>query len=199
MIINKELLDQAMSYDAYVALIDKLLLEGKSTSGDQEESTLEYTRLNQQRTKKWNKIVNVTGSLTVALEKLPHEMIWLVLTEGWCGDAAQNLPVINKMANVSEKIELKILLRDQHLDLMDAYLTNGARAIPKLIILRKSDLKELAVWGPRPAPLQKMMHDYKSNGADPAIDIYQQMHLWYSRDKGETLQSEFLSLLNSVS
>ena len=199
MIINKELLNKAMNYDAYVALIDKLLLEGKSTSGDQEQSMLDYTRLNQQRAKKWDKIVNVNGPLSAALEKVPYEMIWLVLTEGWCGDAAQNLPVINKIANISDKIELKLLLRDQHLDLMDAYLTNGGRAIPKLIILRKSDLKELAVWGPRPDPLRKMMHDYKSNGADPTIDIYQQMHLWYSRDKGETLQTEFLSLLNSVS
>ena len=150
-----------MSYKAYLALIDKLLQEGKSTSGDQNESNLAYTRLNQQRTKKWDKIISVNEPLTQALSRLPYNMIWLVLTEGWCGDAAQSLPIINKMAEISAQIELKLLLRDQHPQLMDAYLTKGARAIPKLIFLRKSDLKELAVWGPRPAPAQNMLYDYK--------------------------------------
>ena len=199
MIIDKELIEKAMSYDAYLALIDKLLLEGKSTTGDQNESLVSYTRLNQQRAKKWDKIVSIEAPLSLALKKLPYELIWLVLTEGWCGDAAQTLPVINKMANLSDKIELKLLLRDRHLRLMDAYLTNGARAIPKLIFLKKENLQELAVWGPRPSPAQHILSDYKNNGSDPNIDIYQQIHLWYSRDKAQTLQTEFLSLVKDLS
>ena len=196
--INEDLLKQAMSYDAYLALIDKLLEEGKSTSGDQNENLLNYTRLNQQRTKKWDKIVTINEQLSETLENAPYDMIWLVLSEGWCADAAQNLPVINKMAKISDKIELKLLLRDQHPKLMDAYLTNGSRAIPKLIFLRKPNLAELAVWGPRPTPAQNMLHDYRNNGSDPETDIYQQIHLWYSRDKADTLQMEFVSLLEGL-
>ena len=188
-----------MSYEAYLTLTDELLKEGKSTSGDQTESQLAYTRLNQQRTKKWDKIININEPLTHALKEIPYDMIWLVLTEGWCGDAAQNLPIINKMAELSGQIDLKLLLRDQYPQLMDAYLTKGARAIPKLIFLRKSDLKELAVWGPRPAPAQNILYDYKNNGSDPAKDIYQEIHLWYSKDKAEALQAEFLSLIKSLS
>ena len=188
-----------MGYEAYLALVDKLLQEGKSTSGGQNESLLNYTRLNQQRTKKWDKIISINEPLSLALEKVSYEIIWLVLTEGWCADAAQNLPIINKMANITDKIELKVLLRDQHPRLMDAYLTGGARAIPKLIFLRKNNLQELATWGPRPLPAQNMLYDYKNNGADPAIDIYQQIHLWYSKDKADTLQSEFLSLVQNLS
>ena len=188
-----------MSYEAYVALIDKLLLEGKSTSGHQDESLAKYTRLNQQRAKKWDKTVNINAQLSQALESVPYDMVWLALSEGWCGDAAQNLPVINKMAKITDKVELKILLRDQHPQLMDAYLTNGAKAIPKLIFLRKSDLEELRTWGPRPAPAQKILFDYKNNGADPTVDIYQQIHLWYSKDRANALQAEFLSLVQGLS
>ncbi|MDN5216587.1 thioredoxin family protein [Fulvivirgaceae bacterium BMA12] len=198
MSIDRELIEQAMSYEAYLTLIDELLQEGKSTSGDRKESNLAYTRLNQQRTKKWDKIININEPLTQALSTLSYDIIWLVLTEGWCGDAAQNLPIINKMAMISPQIDLKLLLRDQHPQLMDAYLTKGARAIPKLIFLRKSDLKELAVWGPRPSPAQNMLYDYKKNGSDPTIDIYQEIHLWYSKNKAEALQEEFLSLVKNL-
>ena len=188
-----------MSYEAYLALIDKLFEEGKSTSGGQNESLLNYTRLNQQRTKKWDKIVSINEQLSQALKKAPYDIIWLVLSEGWCADAAQNLPIINKMAKISDKIEMKLLLRDQYPKLMEAYLTRGAKAIPKLIFLRKSNLEELAVWGPRPSPAQNMLYDYRNNGSDPEIDIYQQIHLWYSKDKANTLQAEFLSLINNLS
>ena len=199
MVINRELLEQAMSYDAYTALIDELLGQGKSTSGDQDESQVSYTRLNQQRAKKWDKVVTIDQTLSTALQNVPYNLIWLVLTEGWCGDAAQNLPIINKMAALSDKIDLKLLLRDQHPELMDFYLTNGARAIPKLIVLKQENLEELVVWGPRPSPAQEILIDYKNSGSDPDIDIYQQIHLWYAKDKGKALQTEFLSLLNNLS
>ena len=199
MVINRELLEQAMSYDAYTALIDELLGQGKSTSGDQDESQVSYTRLNQQRAKKWDKVVTIDQTLSTALQNVPYNLIWLVLTEGWCGDAAQNLPIINKMAGLSDKIDLKLLLRDQHPELMDSYLTNGARAIPKLIVLKQENLEELVVWGPRPSPAQEILIDYKNSGSDPDIYIYQQIHLWYAKDKGKALQTEFLSLLNNLS
>ena len=60
-------------------------------------------------------------------------MIWLIITEGWCGDAAQCIPTIEKIAAESKNIETHYVLRDENLDLIDEYLTNNARSIPKLI------------------------------------------------------------------
>ena len=117
-----------------------------------------------------------------------------MLTEGWCGDAAQNLPVINKMADLNENITLKIVLRDENLDLMDLFLTNGGRAIPKLIALDK-DNNLLDTWGPRPAVATKMVADYKTKHGALDAQLKEDLQVWYNKDKGKSTQDDFIKLL----
>ena len=114
----------------------------------------------------------------------------MLITEGWCGDAAQNVPFIQALAALNPKIELRLFYRDQHPELMDAYLTNGGKAIPKLIVLRAADLQELGTWGPRPAPAQVLMDDWKAQGGGDYTQIAEAIHGWYAKDRLITLQQE---------
>lgn len=186
------------TYLAYRTLVNDLLTQNQSTGTDHSTKMLEYTRLNVQRMNKWDKRIELNQDLIRLAKKMTNEQLWVVLTEGWCGDAAQNLPVINKVAQQNDKIELKLLLRDQHPDLMDEYLTNGARSIPKLIVYDKSTGSKLFEWGPRPKPIQDLLYQIKNNLDFSYEQFALQTHTWYAKDKGNTLQKELLALLKSI-
>lgn len=126
-------------------------------------------------------------------------MIWMVLSEGWCGDSAQILPFVNKMAEVNDHIDMKVIFRDEHPEVMDEFLTNGtSRSIPKIVFLHADTLDVLGSWGPRP----KMVHEqYMTERADPEIGgkkAANNLHVWYARDKGKVIQQEFLETLKSA-
>src|SRR6056297_4347236 len=110
-IITPEIIDQAMDYEAYRSMIDDLLGEGKTTGTNHSDAMIDYTKMNVQRMKRLDKQVELSESLQEELEALDRKRIWLVLTEAWCGDAAQNVPVITKMAEQTDNIDLKFILR----------------------------------------------------------------------------------------
>lgn len=197
-IITPELLAQALNYSSYRTLIEGLLKDGKATGENHSEAMLNFSQLNLQRMKKWDKTVKLSADLLQAVRAIDRKQEWLVLTEGWCGDAAQNLPIINKLAEANDLITLRLLLRDENLEVMDCHLTNGGRSIPKLIVLDATTYEELAHWGPRPAPVQELLMEMKSKGEFSYEDFSLLSHTWYAKDKSQTVQGEFLSLLKSI-
>ena len=127
---------------------------------------------------------------------LKNEWIWLVITEAWGGDAAQNNPVIAKIAEINPNIELKFILRDENPDVIDAYLTNSGRSIPKLICLDSKTLEEIGTWGPRPEAAQKRVTKDKSDPNVSHEEMVKNNQLWYLKDKTISVQNEFLELIN---
>lgn len=157
----------------------------------------EYIKLNQRRMHRVEKTYVAGAVIIEQLKALKYKMHWLVLTEHWCGDASQILPVLNALAELSEgRIEMRLVYRDQNPELMDAYLTSGTRSIPKLIQLDEHN-NVTGIWGPRPAIAQKMVKELKS---DPAtVETYaNELHLWYAKDKQQSLEAEISKLLFSA-
>lgn len=194
-IIDQNIIENALTYEEYTDLINGLFQVGKTTNDDNSESQLEYTKLNIHRSSKWDKRGKISVELSEKLESFPFKMTWLMITEGWCGDSAQIVPFIQKMTEQTDQIELKLLLRDKYPKVMDAFLTNGSRSIPKLIALRSDTLEVIGEWGPRPKEAQET---YMSERANPEIEnkiATQNLHLWYARNKGKAIQQEFLQLL----
>ena len=126
------------SYSEYRKLVSDLLLEGKSTGNEQSEDLIHYTTLNETRMNRLDKTIKITDENSRKLKSLDTEYIWLVISEGWCGDAAQLLPIINKMALQSDNIDLRIVLRDENEELMNFFLTNKSKAISILIFVDKN-------------------------------------------------------------
>ena len=202
--IPRTIVDNAMSYAAYRELIDRRFVDGETTGTDHSEAMLDYTHLNISRMRRLDKTVRLDEDTLEQLDLIQQPMIWLVLTEGWCGDAAQIIPVLNHMAHENEKIELKLILRDQHLDIMDAFLTKGGRSIPKLIFLDAETLEVIGDWGPRPViPQQKVMDakDHTQSIADPSErksyneEVKKEVQLWYAKDKTKSIQREVMEVL----
>lgn len=194
-VITQDVIDNAFTYKEYVDYVDKLYEEGTTTSGHDSEAMLHYTQLNQHRMKRLERTAKLDEKLVDYLQNLDTPMIWLVITEGWCGDAAQNLPLLHKMEEASDKVEMRLILRDQNLEIMDQYLTNGGRSIPKLIALKKDTLEELGTWGPRPAPAQELFLKAKNDDSVNKQEIAKDIQKWYAKDRSRTLQMEMLENL----
>ena len=194
----KEYIEKSMTYAEYIKLIDDLLLDGKTTGPNQSEEMFKYGKLNRQRMHRLEKTVVLNDSLKAKAEKVERRMIWLVITEGWCGDAAQNIPTIEKMAALSPNIETRYVLRDENLELIDKYLPFGGRSIPKLIALDAETLEELGTWGPRPAVAMNYFFEMKKSGLEKP-QMMENLQRWYLQDKEQSLQKEFEALLDEWS
>jgi hypothetical protein len=195
--MEKQYLELAIRYGDYVAILDRLLAEGKTTGNDQSEKMVNYASLNQQRMKRISKTYTPSEEAMSAASKLDRPIIWLVITEGWCGDAAQNIPILDKLQAIFPKVELKLILRDENPELMDQFLTNGGRSIPKLIALDANSYEVIETWGPRPAGLQKMVMDFKRNPHIPYEEFTKDVQLWYAKDKGRSTEQEIIKLMQN--
>lgn len=184
-----------MTYAEYIKLIDDLLLDGKTTGTNQSEAMFNYGKLNRQRMHRLEKTVLIGKALREAVRGSQRKMIWLIVTEGWCGDAAQNIPTIEKIASESDNIETRYVLRDENLELIDAYLTNNARSIPKLIALDAETLAEIGTWGPRPQAAMDYFLKMKKEGLEKP-QMMENIQRWYLADKEKSLQAEFEVLLD---
>ncbi len=190
--------NDGVDYSTYRKLINDLLAEGKTTGPDHSEAMLHYTKMNVQRMNRVEKTTVLMDELVKAIENVKGSYHFLVISEGWCGDAAQIVPVINKIVlAAADKFDLKFVLRDQHLSLIDHYLTNGGRAIPVLLVLDEDKNVILPKWGPRPAVLQGLLAAWKKENTDPIL-IAEKLHGWYAKDKTQTTQLELIELLKKL-
>ena len=182
------------SYQEYRKLVSDLVAEGKSTGPNQTEDLTHFSMLNVKRMDRLDKKIELSEDTILRLQKPEKKQLWLVLTEGWCGDAAQNLPVIEKMAKQSSHIELRLILRDENPEVMNLFLTNGAQAIPKLISFDE-DLNVLFTWGARPSIATQMVTDYKAKHGKLDPEFKKNLQVWYNKDKGQNVQSDVVTLI----
>tara|TARA_R110000782_G_scaffold71016_2_gene142582 strand:+ start:240 stop:863 length:624 start_codon:yes stop_codon:yes gene_type:complete len=188
-------INSSMAYLDYRLMVSNLALEGKSTGSIESQEHNDFTRLNDQRMKRLDKTIKIDADSEVKIKGIVKKTTWLVLTESWCGDAAQTLPVMNKITDLNKNISLRLVLRDENLDLMEQFLSNGAMAIPKLISIDDTTGKVIGEWGSRPSIAAKMVQDYKSKHGKLTAEFKQDLQLWYNKDKGQNTVSDLLSLL----
>lgn len=191
-------LEKSISYYEFRTFVTQSLLNNPEAL--QIDSVyLPYAELNETRLKRLDKTMKVEAHEADILKNLTKKYIWLVLTESWCGDAAQSVPVMNKLAEASSGvIEMRLVFRDQNLELMDLFLTNGGRSIPKLLVLDKETLEVLGDWGPRPSGATRFLEDYKSAHGSVDEEGKTGLQMWYTKDKGEEVRKEIVALMQRL-
>ncbi|MBK0402397.1 thioredoxin family protein [Adhaeribacter sp. BT258] len=195
----KPTLENPLTYNLYAVLIEALVAAGQTTGPEQTEEKIAFTKLNAQRSKRVHRTFEMLPELRETLQHLPEKWEWLLITESWCGDGAQLVPAIAEIAAATPNIELSILLRDENPELMDLYLTNGGRAIPKLICLNAETDETLFAWGPRPEAIQQKVKEFKTeNPYAGKEELHQQLAVWYAKDKSITLQRDMLNLIKKA-
>lgn len=193
--IVQEGLPKAISYPAYRKLVDDHAAQETSTGPIQTEALSNYTMLNQRRMKRLDKTTKLQEADIAKISSFKGDVTWLVITESWCGDAAQTMPAMQKIAELSEGIDLKVILRDENLELMDAFLYNGGRSIPKLIVIDNASGEILGDWGPRPSKATQLVNNYKEAHGILTPEFKQDLQVWYNKDKGQNTIEDLLRLL----
>ena len=155
--------------------------------------TLPYIKMNDQRMKRLDKTIELTEENLSFLKQFKTKILWIVLSEGWCGDAAHALPVLNKMAEASDAIELKVVFRDENVDLMNQFLTNGGKSIPKLIMVNPETFEVITDWA------VQLMVELKAKFGSVTDEVKEELQKWYNNDKTISTQNEIVQILkNSV-
>lgn len=186
----------AFSYSEFLEHVKSLFAQGNVTGDENNIDRLEATKINISRFKRLDKTAKVDPEVFNVLNEEPHNWRWTIIAEGWCGDAAQILPYINKIANESDHIELEVVLRDEHPEVMDQFLTNGSRSIPILVCHDIDSNRVLGHWGPRPVRMIEWIQDYKKENASyTPTEFKTALHKFYAQDKGQAINSDLLQAI----
>ncbi|WP_340067152.1 thioredoxin family protein [Ascidiimonas aurantiaca] len=191
----QESIQNAMSYETYKKLVSAMISKGLSTGAEQSEALSNYTILNERRMQRWDKVLKISDPVREKIESFQGNVTWLVLTESWCGDAAHAIPVIGKLASLNKGITFKLVLRDENDALMQRYLTNGGRAIPKLLVIDNTTAEVMNTWGPRPSTATRMVDEFKKEYGALTPEFKKELQLWYNKDKGQTIARDLSELL----
>ncbi len=158
-------------------------------SAQSHDEHLQYVPMNKQRSVRIEKTYKPSPEIVEIVEKIETPQTWLIITEDWCGDSSQIVPYILSIAKLSTNITVRFLLRDSFPEIMDKYLTNGSKSIPKIIAFDTQSEEELWTWGPRPAQAAREFLQRKAEGVAKS-DNQLQLHTWYAQDKGKSIEKE---------
>ncbi len=182
-----------LTMDSYIKTMEQQALLNADDLPDEEVEKLEFTKLNLHRTGRILRTYKVSEDLSAMVQTIDDDQLWVIITEPWCGDSAQCVPYFSALADLNPKIDLRLVLRDENPDIMDAFLTEGKRSIPILVVFDALG-KVLFTWGPRPAEAQKVFLKAKAEGLGKP-DILERLHLFYGRNRGKALEAEFKQIL----
>ncbi|GEQ84593.1 thioredoxin [Patiriisocius marinistellae] len=191
----KETIASSMSYEEYRILVAEKVASKSSTGPNQSEAYVNYTKLSDARMRRLDKTIKISKALNNAALNYDKKVTWLILTESWCGDAAQSMPVFHKIEQLNSNIKVKVALRDDNIETMQYFLTNGGMSIPKLVAIDEITNKVIGEWGPRPTVATKMVSDYKAEHGMLTPAFKQDLQVWYTKDKATSIMEDALELL----
>lgn len=194
--ILKNSVEKGFSYKTYTELIKQLVSEGKSTGTEQTVERIDFTKLNASRMRRLDKTLVIPKQAIKSFQNIKENQTWLVILESWCADGAQTIPILNKICNELPNVDLKIVLRDENLELMDLFLTNGTRSIPKLIVL-DSKCNVINTWGSRSRIATKMVEAYKSQNGKIDDSFKKFLQIWYNKDMGNAIIQDLVNMANA--
>lgn len=193
----QEYFKAGISYQEYWSFFQDLVKKAATTGPNQNEFMVNYTKLNLSRSKRVSKQFKFENESQQYLAGISKPIKWLVITEAWCGDAAQTLPIMHLFEEEVGDMDLRIVWRDENPDLMDNFETDGSRSIP-IVIQMDENFTYIAHWGPRPKEAQQMMLDFKASGSEDNLKFYEDLQDWYNKDKGRSSEIELLELLKKA-
>jgi hypothetical protein len=185
-----------MNFTAYLQIFQNILDDPNPLPPYNNPDYLNYTKLNWSRQQRWLKLGVLNGALVTLIQSFNKKQFWTIITEPWCGDAAHTVPFLQQLADLNPLISVDYQQRDSEPLLINNYLTNGSKSIPKLIITDE-DNKQLGVWGPRPAGCQLLFEQLVKEH----VEMEQKkiaLQQWYNADKGVSLQKELIALLSNI-
>ncbi len=184
--VIKGAMPKSCTYQEYIKWVNQLVAEERTGGPEQTKQRIDFTKLNASRMRRLDKTLTIPERALQTFKGLAEKQTWLVFLESWCADGAQTIPILNKIAQEVPGIDLKILLRDEHAELMDHFLTNGTRSIPKLVIL-DGEYNVVNTWGPRSKKATKLVMAHKAQHGKINDTFKEELQRWYNKDLGAAI------------
>ena len=191
--MKTEIMQNTTDWEGYLNAFNTILTAETPLQPYDNPAYLDYVKLNNSRQKRWLKTGQLAADLIDKIKRIDQPQTWYIITEPWCGDAAHSIPFLKLMSEQNPLITVKMVWRDTPPLMIENYLTNGGKSVPKLIV-RDAEENDLYTWGPRPAPCQEIYLEMKERNA-PFEEQKVVLQNWYNNDKGATLQKEFIELI----
>lgn len=182
-----------MTFQTYLEQFEQILNSSNPQAPYDNPDYLNYTKLNWSRMNRWMKKGEILPHVKEKIQSIKEAQQWIVISEPWCGDASHSVPFIQMMTDLNPLIHIDYELRDAEPNRIQDYLTNGGKAIPKLII-KNSEGKDLATWGPRPAECQELYWEMRTSKV-PSEEVKIKLQNWYNEHHGVEIQEEIAALL----
>jgi len=196
--IIKESINGGISYRDYRELVEQLADEHSNTGIEKTEALANYTKLNDRRMRRWDKTIKISKETQQKISEFNQKMTLLIITESWCGDAAHVIPALNKIAELNPNIDVKLVLRDENLELMDMFLTKGGRAIPKVIMIDDETGAVLSTYGPRPSEASSYVNRFVAKNGSLTPEFKEDLQHWYNGDKGQNIIKDVIEILSQL-
>lgn len=193
--IIKDSISKAMSYEVYHSLLAELADNDSNSGAEKTTDLANYTKLNSKRMKRWDKTIKLTEDEKMNILASNKKITFLIITESWCGDAAHVIPVLNKIIALNDNFKIKLVLRDENLELMDLFLTNGGRAIAKVIMIDDTTEEVFNTYGPRPSEATLLVNDYKEKNGKLTPEFKEDLQRWYNKNKGRNIISDIINII----
>ena len=148
--------------------------------------------------RRWDKTIKISKETQQKISEFNQKMTLLIITESWCGDAAHVIPALNKMAELNPNIDVKLVLRDENLELMDMFLTKGGRAIPKVIMIDDETGAVLSTYGPRPSEASSYVNRFVAKNGSLTPEFKEDLQHWYNGDKGQNIIKDVIEILSQL-
>jgi thiol-disulfide isomerase/thioredoxin len=195
--IVNEASNKAISYTQYRALVQAHVLNGSNSGKKATEMLAAFTAVNDQLMERLDKTLKILPENQEFLSTFNKEVYFLIITESWCGDAAQTMPMMNQVARAAG-VDFKVVLRDQNSVLIDQFLTNGGRSIAKLILVDANTNLPMATWGPRPTKATQLVDEEKAAKGLLSTEFKQELQNWYNKDKGKDTENDLVEMLRAI-
>lgn len=179
-----------MTFQEYLDYFEQILASPHDYEPYADEEYFNYTKLNWSRMNRWLKRFEPSDEIKSLISSITEHQHWIVITEPWCGDAAHSVAQLYQIVKNNPNIDFEIQLRDAEPHLIEDYLTDGGKSIPKVVI-RNDVGHDKVIWGPRPQQLQDIFVEMKIEGKS-FEEVKETMQKWYNEDKGAELQRELI-------
>ena len=181
----------AMTAAGYEAAMEDWVAQSAHSGPTPSEKNAAYTKLNLVRMRRLAKTHKVSDAMATFLDSgCCGSQHWVVITESWCGDAIQFMPLVRLWAERAG-VCLDVILRDGENPVIDDFMTRGGRSIPIWVVADVSG-EVMGQWGPRPATAKKMVMDHRNapEPKPPYAEFAAQVQLCYARNKGREIERE---------
>ena len=195
-------LQASITYHQHLLDIKAYLTNNKRKIEYKGVDLVHYTQLNLEQMESWNENINIIPEIKQYVKSITEKIDLVVITEAWCLDAAHVLPVVQKFSELNDQIHLKILIRDNHPEVMNKYLTDGSKSIPIVVGIQHENEKmiELFHWGPKPKAMSEYSLKFYNEELGISFKEYiEQTSIWYINDKTTSIQKElYIKLYQSL-